>query len=115
ERLGLLDVVPAGDAFEQRARRVPRAFGAAGVHVVQVQVGVDVGRNDQTAPQIDLLVRPGQIPADLPDDAPVDQHLAGFTVPAVDPNVGELLHGSLLHSWMAAIGVGAECDRSGTR
>ena len=97
ERLGLLDIVPAGDAFEERAARVRGALAARGVDVIQVQVGVHVGRDHQTAPQVDFLVCLGQTLADLLDDALVDQDLAGFIVLPVDASVGELLHGFLLH------------------
>ena len=93
ERLGLLDIVPAGDAFEERAARVRGALAAGGVHVIEVQVGIHVRRDHQMAPQVDFLVGLGQTLADLFDDALVDQDFAGFFVLPVDASVGEFLHG----------------------
>ena len=58
-------------------------------------MGIDVRRDHQTTLQVDLLVRRGQVRPDLPDDAAVDEDLAGFVVLTVDPGVGEFLHDTL--------------------
>jgi len=55
--------------FEQRAGRAQGTFAAAGVHVVQVSVGIHVRREQQMATQVDLLLCFRQRFADLCDDA----------------------------------------------
>src|SRR5690606_6508333 len=95
EGLRLLDVVPASDALEQRAARVGGAGAAAGEHVVEVEVRVDVGRDHQAAAEVDDLGGVGQARADLLDDAALDEDLAEPVVLAVDAGVDELPAGGL--------------------
>ena len=84
--------MPTGNAFEQGAAGVCRLVTAAGKDVIQVQVRIDIGRNDQPALEVDHLIGFRQIGADLPDLALLDQNLAGAVLAFVDAGIGELFH-----------------------
>ena len=81
--------MPAGDAFEQGSGLVRCAVAAARKDLVQMQVRVHIGRDDQPAFQVDFLVRFGQVLADLLDYPLVDQNLAGFVLALIDTGVRE--------------------------
>ena len=50
-----LRLAPALDALEQRARIVARPLPQCRVDVVEVDVGIDVGRYDETSAEVDGL------------------------------------------------------------
>src|SRR5690606_30809770 len=60
-RLRLFDLMPAGYPFEKRPRFNLPTITSAGINIVQVQVGVDIGWQHQFTTQIDLFLTFWQI------------------------------------------------------
>lgn len=86
-----------------------------GTPVRHLQVGIDIGRDHETALQIDFLVCLGQMLADQFDDALLDQNFAGFIVLSADQGIGEFFMVLSFIVWWTDPGKTEGCARRGTQ